>query len=83
MGALPIRKPRSSPIPGKMNARGHDGHTAMLLEAAKYLAKPRKLQGLCGPELPAWGRRWTGWPKDGRGSRPHCRTRCMTSTTKP
>ncbi|MER9178342.1 M20 family metallopeptidase [Mesorhizobium sp. M0955] len=49
MDALPIieasSKPWSSKIPGKMHACGHDGHTAMLLGAAKYLASTRKFKG--------------------------------------
>ncbi|MGY4399219.1 M20 aminoacylase family protein [Bradyrhizobium sp. USDA 3315] len=49
MDALPIleasNKPWSSKIPGKMHACGHDGHTAMLLGAAKYLANTRKFRG--------------------------------------
>lgn len=49
MDALPIveasNKPWSSKMPGKMHACGHDGHTAMLLGAAKYLANTRSFRG--------------------------------------
>ncbi len=49
MDALPIMeatgKPWASKTPGAMHACGHDGHTAMLLGAAKYLAETRNFDG--------------------------------------
>jgi len=37
--------PYASTVPGKMHACGHDGHTAMLLGAARYLAENRDFAG--------------------------------------
>ena len=49
MDALPITEfntfEHKSTVPGKMHACGHDGHTAMLLAAAKHLSKHRNFDG--------------------------------------
>jgi hippurate hydrolase len=49
MDALPIEEetnlPYASKTPGKMHACGHDGHTAMLLGAARYLSETRNFAG--------------------------------------
>ena len=50
MDALPIQeasgKPWASKVFGKMHACGHDGHTAMLLAAARHLAATRRFDGI-------------------------------------
>jgi len=49
MDALPIQEttnlPYRSTVPGRMHACGHDGHTAIMLGAARYLAATRDFAG--------------------------------------
>ncbi len=51
MDALPMTEitgaDHASKRPGAMHACGHDGHTAMLLGAAQYLAETRNFAGTC------------------------------------
>ncbi|HMS78765.1 MAG TPA: M20 aminoacylase family protein [Burkholderiaceae bacterium] len=49
MDALPLPEENTfahrSTVPGRMHACGHDGHTAMLLGAARWLASTRRFDG--------------------------------------
>jgi hippurate hydrolase len=57
MDALPMDEENAfahrSTAPGKMHACGHDGHTTMLLGAARYLAETRRFDGTGPLHLPA------------------------------
>ncbi len=56
MDALPMSElntfEHASKNPGKMHACGHDGHTTMLLAAARYLAEHRDFDGTATSQPP-------------------------------
>jgi hippurate hydrolase len=78
MDALPIEEETNlayaSKTPGLMHACGHDGHTAMLLGAARYSRRDAEFRRRCGRDLPAGGRGRRGSCRDdqGRADGPFC-----------
>ena len=81
MDALPILEanevPYKSTKPGVMHACGHDGHTTMLLGAARYLAETRNFNGTVNFIFqPAE----EGWAARARCSRTACSSRFPCDT---
>ena len=74
MDALPIEEetnlPYASKTPGLMHACGHDGHTAMLLGAARYLAETRNFGGVGIDIFNAGNRPWVRHRRTAACSRP-------------
>ena len=93
MDCLPMTEetgaPHASKTPGKMHACGHDGHTAMLLGAAKYLAETRNFDGTVNfifqpaEEGPGGGRVMSGTRPSMEGSRSRFSSRRGIEPSRP